>query len=180
MLQQLALLKGFDLDDLDPASPDFIHWQVECAKLAYADRESFYGDPDFVRVPIDTLLSDRYNAERRKLIGKQASLDLRPGVIEGFGAVIEMRRAEGARAAVGSLGAGEPTVGRVGEVIGDTVHFDIIDTAGNMVRNRTEQFDIARRARRIGPAATFCITKCSEVAHRSHPSQMPSRAYRFL
>jgi len=133
MLQQLALLKGFDLDDLDPASPDFIHWQVECAKLAYADRESFYGDPDFVRVPIDTLLSDRYNAERRKLIGKQASLDLRPGVIEGFGAVIEMRRAEGARAAVGSLGAGEPTVGRVGEVIGDTVHFDIIDTAGNMV-----------------------------------------------
>src|SRR5262249_56747104 len=85
------------------------------------------------RVPIDTLLSDRYNAERRKLIGKQASLDLRPGVVEGFGAAIEMRRAEGARAAVGSLGAGEPTVGRLGEVIGDTVHFDIIDTAGNIV-----------------------------------------------
>ena len=48
LLQQLALLKGFDLDGLDPAGPEFIHAQVECAKLAYADRESFYGDPDFV------------------------------------------------------------------------------------------------------------------------------------
>ena len=47
MLQQLALLKGFHLDGLDPAGPDFIHLQVECAKLAYADREKFYGDPEF-------------------------------------------------------------------------------------------------------------------------------------
>ncbi|MGC2116822.1 MAG: gamma-glutamyltransferase family protein, partial [Pseudolabrys sp.] len=133
LLQQLALLKGFDLDGLDPAGPDFVHLQVECAKLAYADRESFYGDPNFVRVPIETLLSDRYNADRRKLIGKQASLELRPGSVKGFGAAVEMRRAEGARAAVGAFGAGEPTVGRVGEVIGDTVHFDIVDTAGNMV-----------------------------------------------
>ena len=133
VLQQLALLKGFDLDSLDPTGPDFIHLQVECAKLAYADRESFYGDPDFVKVPIETLLSDRYNAERRKLIDKRASLELRPGSVEGFGAVVEMRRADGARAAVGAFGAGEPTVGRLGEVRGDTVHFDIIDTAGNMV-----------------------------------------------
>jgi gamma-glutamyltranspeptidase / glutathione hydrolase len=133
MLQQLALLKGFDLDGLDPAGPEFIHWQVEAAKLAFADRESFYGDPKLVRVPIETLLSERYNAERRKLITGKASLDLRPGSIDGFGAVIEMRRAEGARAAVGSLGAGEPTVGRLGEVKGDTVHFDIVDRAGNMV-----------------------------------------------
>jgi len=133
MLQQLALLQGFDLDSLDPAGPDFIHLQVECAKLAYADRESFYGDPDFVDVPIETLLSDSYNQERRKLIGKKASLELRPGSLKGFGAVIEIRKAEAARAAVGSLGAGEPTVGRLGEVVGDTVHFDIIDAAGNMV-----------------------------------------------
>jgi gamma-glutamyltranspeptidase/glutathione hydrolase len=133
LLQQLALLKGYDLDGVDPVGPDFVHLQVECAKLAYADRESFYGDPDFVRVPLETLLSDGYNAARRKLIGKQASLELRPGSVEGFGAVVEMRRAEGARAAVGAFGAGEPTVGRLGEVIGDTVHFDIVDTAGNMV-----------------------------------------------
>ena len=133
LLQQLALLKGFDLDGLDPTGPDFVHLQVECAKLAYADRESFYGDPDFVRVPIETLLSDRYNSERRKLVGKKASLDLRPGSVEGFGALVEMRRAEEARAAVGALGAGEPTVGRLGEVIGDTVHFDVVDSAGNMI-----------------------------------------------
>ena len=67
MLQQLALLKGFPLDDLDPSSAEFVHLQVECAKLAFADREKFYGDPDFVEVPIETLLSDSYNAERRKL-----------------------------------------------------------------------------------------------------------------
>ncbi len=133
MLQQLALLKGFDLDKLDPAGPEFVHLQVECAKLAYADRESFYGDPDFTDIPIETLLSDRYNAERRKLITPKASLDLRPGSVEGFGAVVKIQREEGPRAAVGNFGAGEPTVGHLGEVRGDTVHFDIVDCAGNMV-----------------------------------------------
>ncbi|HET7805243.1 MAG TPA: gamma-glutamyltransferase family protein [Pseudolabrys sp.] len=133
MLQQLALLRGYDLDGMDPAGPQFIHLQVECAKLAFADREAFYGDPDFVKVPIGTLLSEKYNAERRKLISGKASMDLRPGSLPGFGGAIQIRREDGPRAAVGSLGAGEPTVGRVGEVIGDTVHFDIIDQAGNMV-----------------------------------------------
>ena len=80
-LQQLALLKGFDLDGLDPTGPDFIHLVVECSKLAYADREVFYGDPDFVDVPMATLLSDAYNAERRKLVQHTASLELRPGSI---------------------------------------------------------------------------------------------------
>ena len=133
LLQQLALLRGYDLDGMDPTGPQFIHLQVECAKLAYADREAFYGDPDFVKVPIDTLLSEKYNSERRKLISNKASMDLRPGSLPGYGGTITVRREEGPRAAVGSLGAGEPTVGRVGEVIGDTVHFDIIDQAGNMV-----------------------------------------------
>ena len=128
-LQQLALLKGFDLDGLDPAGPDFIHLVVECSKLAYADREAFYGDPDFVEVPMATLLSDAYNAERRKLVTDQASLELRPGSIEGFGAVVKLRRAP----QVAEAGAGEPTVGRLGNTAGDTVHFDIIDKAGNMI-----------------------------------------------
>jgi gamma-glutamyltranspeptidase / glutathione hydrolase len=133
MLQQLALLKGYDLDGLDPAGADFIHWQVECAKLAFADRDTFYGDPDFVAVPIETLLSDAYNAERRKLISGRASLDYLPGSVKGFGAVVKLRREEGERLAVGSFGGGEPTVGGMGEVRGDTVHFDIVDQAGNMV-----------------------------------------------
>ena len=129
-LQQLALLKGFNLDGLDVVGPDFIHLVVECSKLAYADREKFYGDPDFVEVPFATLLSDAYNAERRKLISDKASLELRPGSVEGFGAIVKMK--PGAKL-VSGMGAGEPTVGRMGEVVGDTVHFDIVDKAGNMV-----------------------------------------------
>jgi len=132
-LQQLALLKGFDLDGRDPTGPEFIHIVVECSKLAYADREKFYGDPKFVEVPIETLLSDAYNADRRKLVSNTASLELLPGSVEGFGAVVTLRREEGQRLAVGAMGAGEPTVGRLGEVIGDTVHFDIVDRAGNMI-----------------------------------------------
>src|SRR5215472_14547465 len=133
LLQQLALLKGFALDGLDVTGPDFIHVVVEASKLAFADREKFYGDPKFSEIPIKTLLSDAYNDERRKLIGERASHELLPGSVEGFGAIVELRRAEGARDAVGAMGAGEPTVGRLGEVVGDTVHFDIIDRAGNMI-----------------------------------------------
>ncbi|HXQ83248.1 MAG TPA: gamma-glutamyltransferase family protein [Xanthobacteraceae bacterium] len=128
-LQQLALLKGFDFNGLDPTGPDFIHLIVECAKLAFADREAFYGDPDFVKVPMATLLSDAYNSVRRKLVTDKASLELRPGSIEGFGAVVKLRRETVPLAA----GAGEPTVGRLGATRGDTVHFDIVDQAGNMV-----------------------------------------------
>jgi gamma-glutamyltranspeptidase / glutathione hydrolase len=156
-LQQLALLKGFGLDGLDPTGPDFIHLQVECAKLAFADRDTFYGDPAFVEVPVATLLSDSYNDARRKLVTDRASLELRPGSVEGFGKQIAVRVAEGPRTAVGRTGvgeptvgrvpwthdddaddpslggAGEPTVGRMGGVRGDTVHFDIIDRDGNMI-----------------------------------------------
>ena len=132
-LQQLALVKGFPLDGLSPTDPDFIHWIVEASKLAFADREAFYGDPDFVHVPIETLLSDAYNEERRKLITMQASMELRPGHIEGAGGRVDARISTGPRTAVGATGAGEPTVGRMGESKGDTVHFDIIDKEGNMV-----------------------------------------------
>ena len=146
MLQQLALLKGFGLDGADPTSADFIHTLVECSKLAYADRETFYGDPKFVDVPIAVLLSDDYNAARRKLVTTEASLELRPGTIAGYGKTLGMR-AQGSGG--GGAGAGEPTVGRTplsrapwthdekvpaaGIVRGDTVHFDIVDRAGNMV-----------------------------------------------
>src|SRR5665213_1215074 len=151
-LQTLALLKGYDLDALSPTSAEFIHLQIEATKLAFADRDTFYGDPKFVNVPVDVLLSDAYNAERRKLITDRASLELRPGTIAGFGKKLDVRLADGARAAVKRSGAGEPTVGRIdwthdddhfpdtqqkreraGAIPGDTVHFDIIDSAGNMV-----------------------------------------------
>ena len=130
-LQQLALLKGFRTSTAWMWSGrDFIHLVVECSKLAFADREKFYGDPDFVEVPFETLLSDAYNAERRKLVTDKASLELRPGSVEGFGALVKIKA--GAKL-ISGMGAGEPTVGRMGEVVGDTVHFDIVDKAGNMV-----------------------------------------------
>ena len=94
-------------------------------------------------------MSEAYNAERRALIADRASMELRPGVVDGFGKAIEARAVDGRREAVGAGGAGEPTVGRIGSetapaqdarghkrmgaVRGDTVHFDIIDTAGNMI-----------------------------------------------
>ncbi len=129
LLGQLALLKQFGLDRIDPTDADFIHLWVECAKLAYADREAFYGDPDFVDVPMDTLLSDAYNAERSKLVDMNAaSLALRPGKIEGYnGRIIYAESPADAGA-----GAGEPTVGRMGDTKGDTCHIDIIDKDGNM------------------------------------------------
>jgi gamma-glutamyltranspeptidase/glutathione hydrolase len=137
LLQMLALLKGFDLDRLAPTDPDFVHLWVECAKLAYADREAFYGDPKFVGVPMETLLSEAYNAERRRLVGETASLEQRPGRIEGFGGSVIVKGARELGPGA-DYGAGEPTfahvdeVSRDGQVRGDTVHIDVIDKAGNM------------------------------------------------
>src|SRR5689334_8782022 len=123
LLQQLALLKGFDLDGLDPAGPDFIHILVECSKLAFADREKFYGDPNFGKVPSKELLSEAYNAARRKLVTDKASLELRPGSIPGYGGEVHVGKAQSAMGTgeptVGGLGVGEPTVGRLGAARGD-------------------------------------------------------------
>ncbi len=79
--QQLRLLEGFDLAAMGFGSVDALHTWIECAKLAYADRDANYGDPDFVDVPLEKLLSERYANERRALVDPmQASLDLRPGI----------------------------------------------------------------------------------------------------
>jgi gamma-glutamyltranspeptidase / glutathione hydrolase len=132
MLQMLALLKGYDLDALAPTDPELLHVWIECAKLAYADREAFYGDPKFADVPMQTLLSEQYNAERRKLVGATASLDQRAGKIAGFAGEVIVKGLSEGHGSGSSLGAGEPTVGRMGNTNGDTVHVDIIDKAGNM------------------------------------------------
>jgi gamma-glutamyltranspeptidase/glutathione hydrolase len=79
-LQQLALLRGFDLASLGHGSADYVHLVVEAAKLAFADREQYYGDPRFVDVPLAGLLSEEYAAARRTLVDPQrASLEQRPG-----------------------------------------------------------------------------------------------------
>ncbi len=83
-LQQLAILSGCDLDAMGPASADFVHTTVEAGKLAFADREAFYGDPAFVDVPLRALLSAAYNDSRRGLLGERADCGpLRPGSPDG-------------------------------------------------------------------------------------------------
>lgn len=79
MLQTLAILKSFDIQSLGQNSSDYIHMIVEAMKLAYADREQFYGDPAHVNVPLDILLSDSYGALRASLIEQQANAEIRPG-----------------------------------------------------------------------------------------------------
>ncbi len=79
-LQQLNILEGFDLKTLRLNSTDYIHLVTEAAKLAFADRERYYGDPEFARVPLAGLLSKSYAAARRELIDMgAASLEQRPG-----------------------------------------------------------------------------------------------------
>jgi len=119
LLQSLNLLANFDLRGMGHNSADTIHTVVECMKLAYADREFYYGDPAFVPVPLERLLSAEYAAERAGLVRPDASMDLRPG---GLPAI----RAE----AIGDVDA---AVAAAGPADGDTTKLEVIDAAGNMV-----------------------------------------------
>jgi gamma-glutamyltranspeptidase/glutathione hydrolase len=133
-LQQLALLKGFDISAMDPTGAPFVHTVAEAAKLAFADREAYYGDPNFVNVPLEVLLSDDYNAQRRGLIGDTASMVLRPGTIPGFDPVVDHNAASRLpMLSADAAGTGEPTVSRLGVIGADTCHVDVIDRDGNMV-----------------------------------------------
>ncbi|QND16331.1 gamma-glutamyltransferase family protein [Rhizobium leguminosarum bv. trifolii] len=131
-LQTLSILKGFDLAAMDPAGADFVHTVVEAMKLAFADREIYYGDPNFSDIPIAHLLSETYAAERRKLVGADASFDLRPGIVPGFEAQHDLTMTMlGADSKTGAVY--EPTMAHLSEKRGDTVHIDVIDRDGNMV-----------------------------------------------
>ncbi|HTS61747.1 MAG TPA: gamma-glutamyltransferase family protein [Candidatus Acidoferrales bacterium] len=81
MIEALNILDGFDLAGMKMNSAEYIHTMVEALKLAYADRDTYYGDPRFNKIPAETLLSKAYGDERRKLIGQDASLEFRPGKI---------------------------------------------------------------------------------------------------
>jgi gamma-glutamyltranspeptidase / glutathione hydrolase len=118
-LQQLRLLEGFELAAMGHATAEYVHTITECAKLAFADREAWYGDPDFTDVPMEMLLSREYAAARRALVGDEAAAELRPG-----GA--EPRLPQPVGAVELAPGVGEPTRG-------DTVHLDVVDRWGNMV-----------------------------------------------
>jgi gamma-glutamyltranspeptidase/glutathione hydrolase len=114
-LQQLALLDGVELGDF--LGPDHVHTVIEGAKLAFADREAWYGDS--APVPLELLLSPGYASERRELIAATASAELRPGGPDP-------RLPEIAAPAGAAAGVGEPTRG-------DTCHLDVADRFGNLV-----------------------------------------------
>ncbi|MEO0393960.1 MAG: gamma-glutamyltransferase family protein [Pseudomonadota bacterium] len=147
MLQQLALLKGFDLSAMDPYGADFIHTVTECAKLAFADRDAWYTDPATDPVPITALISDAYADQRRALIDpNQASDQWQPGNPDGHAPTppswITDPPAPYPTATI--FAGGEPTRDRSTDRAlgtdtkfqperGDTCHLDIIDRWGNMV-----------------------------------------------
>jgi gamma-glutamyltranspeptidase/glutathione hydrolase len=153
LAQTLSILKGFDIARMDPKGADFIHTVTEAMKLAFADREAYYGDPKFVMVPMDQLLGEPYATGRRQQVTDQASMELRPGKLPGFeGQVARMFEAiakGGGKAA--SILEREPTMAHLlpgsqrgaAPVVppdaarsarrGDTVHIDVIDRHGNMI-----------------------------------------------
>ncbi len=112
-LQQLRLLEGFDLKEIGHNTVDYLHIWIECAKLAFADREQYYADPDFENVPLERLLSRKYAEERRKLVSLEiASMLHRPGGVD------PVRLEE---------------FGKKHWFEGDTVHIDAVDRWGNMI-----------------------------------------------
>ena len=156
LLQALKILEDLPDSQLDPSTELGAHTILEVIKLAYADRDAYYGDPDGEGVDLPVLLSAEYAAERRALIGERASLEHRPGRIEGMraGEVPLVTPAEHAARSGGdttAVGGGEPTVpgarpapggpveegeagaDSAGGVRGDTCHLDVVDRFGNMI-----------------------------------------------
>jgi gamma-glutamyltranspeptidase/glutathione hydrolase len=142
LIQQLRMLEATHdtlsyIDGLPSA--DVIHTATEAAKLAFADREAWYGDDH--RVPIGDLLSREYATTRLDLVASHASLDLRPGQVGGRDPRLPsfIRDGRGATAAnipeqhSTAMGIGEPTVSRTGNTRGDTVHIDVVDRWGNII-----------------------------------------------
>jgi gamma-glutamyltranspeptidase/glutathione hydrolase len=126
LLQTLRILEGFDLRSMGPGSVDALHTTVEAIKLVYADRDRYYGDPDFVKVPGDVLLSEPYARLRRALIDpRHASLEQRPGDPANARALTDdaaRQKDEGRRSDLD---------GPVKEV-GDTTSVQVADADGNL------------------------------------------------
>ncbi|WP_460463961.1 gamma-glutamyltransferase family protein, partial [Arthrobacter pigmenti] len=139
LLQTLAILDGFTDAQIDPSSAEGAHNILEALKLAMADRDAYYGDPEKEEeVPLDILLSEEYAESRRALIKETASHEFRPGTIEGFTPYIpplltetEWKSTLQEEPPAGT--AGEPTVSKAGETRGDTCHIDVLDQWGNMI-----------------------------------------------
>lgn len=136
-LQQLSLLQGMDVV---PGTADGIHKILEATKLAFADRDAWYGDVS--DVPSDALLSAKYADDRRSLIGEVASMEIRPGSPDGRNPQLPRLETRADFDPAGVSGVGEPNAVAAaldsgpkpsGEARTDTVHVDVVDRWGNMV-----------------------------------------------
>jgi len=123
LLQALNILEGIDLKSAGVNSTDYIHQVHEAIKLAYADRNAYYGDPAFAKVPIAGLLSKAYAAERRMLIGPQASLEQRAGDPFKFDPLVKAPATKYTPHSQGN---------RTGATAGDTTCVDVVDKDGNL------------------------------------------------
>ena len=144
LLQALRILDAKDIADLEPGSAPWVHVVVETLKLSLADRDAWFGDPDYADVPLDWLLSLDYAKSRAAIIDDAASLVLRPGepAHPGVPRSGDVAREPDAAAALLALaaapedvgpGGGEPTFADLPEVEGDTVQLDVVDRWGNLV-----------------------------------------------
>ena len=133
LLMALGMLDAAGIAGIEPGSTEWVHACVEALKLALADRDAWFGDPDHVEVPLERLLSADYLRARAAEIGDGASLDLRPGAPVacrgGLGALL----VELAASDHGPAGGGEPTFADLPGIEGDTCHLDVADRWGNLV-----------------------------------------------
>lgn len=119
----LNLLESYDLKALGLNTVEYIHTSVEATKLAFADRDKYLGDTDFIRIPFEGLLSKDYARERRKLIDPdKASLEFRPGIAEKF-----MQGMEPVERPVDLTIAGQA------QHDGDTSYICVVDKERNMI-----------------------------------------------
>ena len=133
-LQQLGILEGFDLNKMGHNTAEYLHTWIETSKLAFADREAYYGDPAHDEVPMELLLSPDYSASRRNLIEASASQTLRAGDLGGgVPAYVGREVAEDNRRALGVAERGVQDLGLHHGHVGDTTHLDAVDREGNMV-----------------------------------------------
>jgi len=155
--QTLNLLSGYDLKAMGHNSAAYVHTLTEALKLSFADRHRYYGDPKFVKVPLDVLLSQEYAAERRKLIRADAASPGMPnaGDIAGFPPAIPLP----------SVTPGDPNPPP------DTSYVSVVDRHGNAFSATPSD---GSSAMPVIPGTGFCPSSRGSQSwtHPQHPAVM--------
>lgn len=133
LLEQLAILDPILPEHAGEWDVDLVHNAIEAAKLAFADRDAYFGDSGDDLLSVDDLLAADFIASRRALITDEASMELRPGSINGRTPQFARAVTTGDAKPASQAGIGEPTVKKDGETRGDTCHIDVADRWGNIV-----------------------------------------------